>query len=220
MKKEANMKIGILGSGDVGQALGKGFAALGNKVMIGSRTPESDKLQKWIKETGDNSSTATFKEAADFGEILVLATSWSGTQNAIKLAEENNFTDKVLIDATNPLVIKQGSLPDLALGHIDSGGEQVQRWLPKAKVVKCFNIVGNASMVNPKFEEGTPDMFICGNDAKAKETVKQICKNFGWPVIDIGGIDGSRLLEPLCILWVKYGAITNNWKHAFKMLKK
>jgi len=87
-------------------------------------------------------------------------------------------------------------------------------------VVKAFNIVGNAHMVKPSFPGGPPDMFICGNDAAAKRTVTQLLTELGWPAVDIGGIEGARLLEPMCILWVLYGTRTNGWNHAFKMLRK
>lgn len=214
------MKIGILGTGDVGRMLGAGLARLGHDVMIGSRTPESDKLAAWREMAGERASTGTFAEAAAFGEMVILATLWSGTENALRMAGPENMAGKVVIDATNPLAITPGAPPALAIGHTDSGGEQVQRWLPESRVVKAFNIVGNAHMVNPEFPCGPPDMFICGNDAEAKRVVSELCAELGWPTIDIGGIDGARLLEPLCMLWVKYGIATGTWNHAFKLLRK
>ena len=215
------MKVAILGSGTVGQALGRAFAALGHDVRLGTRRPEDDKLKLWVRETGSRASVASFGEAAKFGELAVLATAWSGTENAIKLADPKNLAGKVVIDVTNPLKHMPNGPPALALGHTDSGGEQVQRWLPAARVVKCFNIVGNAHMVKPQFPGGPPDMFICGNDGDAKQTVDSLVRSLGWPpAIDIGRIEGARLLEPLCILWVVYGARTNTWNHAFKLLRR
>ena len=111
-------------------------------------------------------------------------------------------------------------MPQLYAGHTDSLGEQVQRWLPEARVVKAFNTVGNAQMIKPKFPGGPPDMFICGNDDAAKKLVAQISEQFGWGVIDIGGIEGSRYLEPMGMVWVLHGIRTKTWNHAFKMLKK
>ncbi len=214
------MKIGIIGTGDVGKALGKGFAGLRYDVMMGSRDPKSEKVQTWVKETGAHASAGTFAETAAFGEILTLATLWSGTENALSLAGANNIAGKVIIDCTNPLVFTPNAPPSLALGHTDSGGEQIQRWAPQSHVVKAFNIVGAAHMVNPSFAGGPPDMFICGNDAGAKKTVTDILTSFKWNTTDIGGIEGARLLEPLCILWVTYGIRTGGWNHAYKMLKK
>ena len=214
------MKIGILGSGDVGRDLSIGFASVGHQVKIGTRDPGSEKVKAWTAKAGPKASAGTFAEAARFADVAVLATLWSGTENAIRLAGPDNLAGKVVIDATNPLVFKSGAAPALALGHTDSGGEQVQRWLPKAKVVKAFNIVGHAHMFHPNFPGGPPDMFICGNDAGAKKTVTEFLTSFGWPTTDIGGIEGARLLEPLCILWVIYGATTGSWNHAFKMLRK
>jgi hypothetical protein len=200
------MKIGILGSGEVGQALSHGFRSEGHEVVIGTRTPREE--------------FKSFEEAAKFGDVLVLATLWSGTENAIRLGGAANFAGKTVIDATNPLVVAQNAPPALALGHTDSGGEQVQRWLPDAHVVKAFNIVGNRFMYKPDFPGGPPTMFIAGNDDGAKKTVTDILSAFGWETEDTGGIDGARLLEPLCILWVMRGIRSGSWDHAFKLLKK
>jgi len=215
------MKIGILGTGDVGKRLGTGFISIGHEVKIGSRDPESEKVKSWIAANGKKASGGTFAEAAQFGEVVVLATLWSGTENALKLAGAENFKGKTVIDATNPLVFHESGPPSLALGHTDSGGEQVQRWLPGANVVKAFNIVGNAQFVHPQFGQcGPPDMFFCGNDEAAKKQVDGFLKQFGWSTMDIGGIEGARLLEPMCILWVLYGVRSGAWDNAFKMLRK
>ncbi len=125
-----------------------------------------------------------------------------------------------MIDATNPLDFSKGVPPILTVGHTSSLGEQIQKWIPDAKVVKAFNSIGNAHMINPQFPGGPPDMFICGNDEDAKQKVTEILKNFGWSVIDIGGIEGSRYLEPLAMVWIVYGFRTNTWNHAFKLLRK
>jgi 8-hydroxy-5-deazaflavin:NADPH oxidoreductase len=214
------MKIGILGTGEVGQALGHGLISIGYEVKMGSREAGGEKARAWVARVGKGASEGTFAEAAAFGEMAVLATLWSGTENVIRLADPTNLAGKIVIDATNPLLFAPNAPPSLALGHTDSGGEQVQRWLPQSRVVKCFNTVGHAHMVHPDLPGGPPDMFLCGNDQKAKETVTEICQAFGWPVIDIGGIEGARLLEPICILWVLYGIRSGTWNHAFKLLRK
>ncbi len=211
------VKVGILGSGDVGKALARGFISLGHEVKIGSREPQ--KLAEWVRGAGSRASSGTFEEAARFGDLIVMATLGSGAENAIQLAGAKNFAGKVVVDAMNPLEFSTG-VPRLYVGHTDSLGEQVQRWLPDARVVKAFNTVGNAHMFKPQFPGGPPDMFICGNDENAKELVTQICKHFGWGVIDIGGIDGSRHLEPMCMVWVFHGFRIKSWDHAFKMLQK
>ena len=214
------MKIGILGTGDVGRALGSAFIARGHEVKVGSREAANEKAAAWVSTSGTNASTGTFADAAEFGDVIVLALLWSGTENALKLARAENFAGKVVIDATNPLLFEPGKPIALALGHTDSGGEQVQRWLPSARVVKAFNTVGNALMFKPDLPGGPPDMFVAGNDSAAKQTVAGILDSFGWSTIDTGGIEGSRLLEPLCILWVNYGMGTGTWNHAFKLLRK
>jgi predicted dinucleotide-binding enzyme len=214
-------KIGILGTGDVGRTLASGFVSRGHEVKIGCREASNEKAQSWAKGAGARASVGTFADAASFGEILVLATLWAGTKSALDMAGPDAFAGKVVIDATNPLDFSQGMPPRLALGHTDSGGEQVQRWLPRARVVKCFNIVGNAHMIDPSFPGGPPDMWIAGNDEAAKRTVGDVLRDFGWAdPLDAGGIEGSRLLEPMCVLWVLQGAKTGSWGHAFKLLRK
>ena len=215
----ANEKIGILGTGDVGRVLGRGLAALGHEVRIGSREPASPKLREWLASAGPRASTGTFAEAARFGEILFLATNWSGTENAIRLAGPPSFAGKVVVDATNPLDFSKGT-PVLAVGTTDSAGERVQRWLPDAKVVKAFNSVGNAHMVQPSFPGGPPDMFIAGNDEGAKKVVAALCAELGWPTIDLGGIEASRYLEPLAMTWITHLFRTKSPNHAFKLLRK
>lgn len=214
------MKIGILGSGQVGQALARGFISRGHDVVIGSRTAE--KLSDFVQEQKNRVRAAKFDETARFGEIVVLATLFTGTKDAIDLAGVSNFAGKVVIDATNPLLFEEDKMPQLSVGFNDSGGEQVQRWLPDAKVVKAFNIVGNPYMVDPEFTGGPPTMFIAGNDPEAKKVVTDIVESFGWnsEVLDVGAIEEARFLEPLAILWIHYGAHAGTWDHAFKLLRK
>jgi predicted dinucleotide-binding enzyme len=213
------MRIGILGSGDVGRVLGAGLAGLGHDVKLGSRDPGQDKLKAWSKEAGPKASTGTFAETAAFGEIVILATLWTGTKSALDLAGIKNLNGKVLIDATNPLDFSSMP-PTLSLSGNDSAGEQVQRWIPEAHVVKAFNSVGNAHMVKPSFPGGAPDMFICGNDDGAKASVTGLCKELGWSVIDMGSIESSRYLEPLAMIWILHAIQTRSANHAFKLLKK
>jgi predicted dinucleotide-binding enzyme len=218
------MKIGILGSGDVGRRLGDGFIELGHTVKIGSRDPNKKDIAQWVSNhSGEEgkASSGSFAEAAAFAEQLVLATLWDGIPSVIKIADQKNFVGKIVIDVTNPLDFSKGMPPRLAVGHTDSGGETIQRMLPKSKLVKAFNIVGNPHMVHPDFPGGPPTMFICGNDEESKKIVTdKILTPFGWETIDIGGIEGSRLLESLAMLWITYYFRTNTGNHAFKLLRK
>jgi 8-hydroxy-5-deazaflavin:NADPH oxidoreductase len=221
------MKIGIIGSGDVGRRLADGFIELGHTVKIGSRDPNQKKVSEWIdkhgkeEEQGRKASSGTFAEAASFGEVNVIATSWNGTADAIKMADPKNFAGKVVIDITNPLDFSKGMPPRLAIGYSDSAGETIQRLLPDSKVVKAFNTVGNPYFVHPDFPGGPPTMFICGNDDEAKKNViDNILTKFGWETIDIGGIEAARLLEPLALIWITHYIRTGSGNHAFKLLRK
>lgn len=213
------MKVGILGSGDVGRALGTGFAARGHDVKIESRSPKSETVRKWLKVTKGRVSSGTFADAASHGEVVVLAVLGGAAEKAIDLAVPGNLDGKVVIDATNPLDFSKGMPPGLFVGTTDSLGERIQRKLPKAHVVKCFNIVGNANMVDPKVPGGPPDMIIAGDNADAKKKVTSILKEFGWPgAIDAGGIDGSRYLEAMVPLWVRVCTSLGEWNVAWKVL--
>ena len=215
------MKVGILGSGDVGCSLAKGFVASGHTVKIGTRKAAPPKVAEWVETSGGSGSVGTFADAAQFGEVVVLATRGIAVEEAIDVAGVEQFEGKVVIDVTNPLAFSQGGSVSLARGFTTSNGEEVQRRLPRARVVKAFNIVGNSLFYRPALPGGPPDMYVCGNDAAAKGTVTEILHDFGWPsVIDIGGIEGSRELESLCILWVKTGVALQNFEIAYKVLRK
>ena len=206
-------RVGVIGSGSVGRALAAGFAARGHEVTIGTRDPEANEdLQAWAAQH-DGVAIGHFTGAAEAAEIVVLATRGTAVADAIATANPQHFAGKVVIDATNPLD-PGGDRAALAVsGPADSGGEQVQRALPDARVVKCFNTVNNALMVDPGFDPRQP-MFIAGNDEGAKATVAAVLDDFGWDALDIGGIEQSRQLESLCLLWVAVGRATGVWNHA------
>jgi hypothetical protein len=210
------MKVAMLGNGVVGQALAKGFIGLGDEVTFGTRHPDGESSRKALTAV-PGARAALYADAAKQADFAVLATPWDGTENAIHLAGPANLAGKLVIDATNPLASGPAG-PHLALGQTTSAGELVQGWLPGAKVVKAFNIVTAAHMVNPKLDGGPPTMFIAGNDKGAKAQVLDILGKFGWESIDIGGIEGARLLEPLAMLWITYAFQNNHWTHAFKLL--
>jgi predicted dinucleotide-binding enzyme len=214
------MKIGILGTGDVGKALGKGFLTLGHEVKMGGREANNEKAAAWVKDSGARASAGTFADAAAFGELVVLATLGAANRSALEQARPENLKGKVLIDTTNPLDFSRGFPPSLSPSGNDSGGEEVQRLAPGALVVKAFNTVGNALMFKPSLPGGPPDMFIAGNDAGAKQKVSKLLEEFGWIPTDLGGLEVSRYLEAMCLVWVLYAGQSKGWNHAFKMLRK
>ena len=197
------MKIGILGSTCVGQSLGHGFVEQGHEVKIGTSNLQQDGLQRWLLEN-EQASAGSFAEATAFGELVVLATNWDETEEAIKQSGPKSFSGKVILDLSNPL----DSVVDERLKRSeqpDSGGEHLQRRLLGARVVGAFNPTGNAHIFHPNFEEGQPELFICGNDEDAKKEVAELLAGFGWPVVDLGPIEASRYLEPLAMGWVTHG---------------
>ncbi len=212
-------RVGVLGSGEVGRRMAAGFSSRGHDVMIGSREPDKPELREWLDGDGAGINAGTFPETAAHGDLIVLAVLGNAAEEAIAEAGPDSFAGKVVIDAMNPLDFSAGFPPKLSICGEDSLGERVQRALPDAKVVKAFNTIGNPYFVDPSFSEGRPTMLIAGNDDDAKRTVGDIVADFGWPdAIDIGGIEGSRELEAICILWVKIGGRRGAWDHGFKLL--
>ena len=214
------MKVGIIGSGVVGQMLAIGFVNEGHEVKIGSRNPQKDEI---VKFTADNPAIkpGTFEETAAFGELLVLATGGSVTADAIRLAGIKNFSGKTVIDATNPIapLPPENGVLRFFTDLNESLMEKTQKLLPDANLVKAFSCVGNAFMYKPDFPGGPPTMFICGNNEDAKKRVNDILKSFGWEVEDMGKVEAARAIEPLCILWCIPGMLKNHWNHALKLLK-
>ena len=215
------MKIGVLGTGEVGRALGKGFLALGHEVKMGARSAGNEKALAWAKELGPKASAGTFADAATFAELVVLATMGVANEEVLRSAGPDRLRGKIVIDATNPLDHTSGPPPKLAIAGNDSGGERVQKLLPDAHVVKAFNTVGSPLMFRPDLPGGPPDMFIAGNHEEAKRTVAGILKDFGWGAVhDLGGIESSRYLEAMCLVWVLSAIRGGHWNQAFKLLRK
>jgi len=215
------MRVGILGSGIVGRVLGAGFLKYGNGVMLGTRNPGKPEVQQWLREN-PHGFAGTFEQAAQFGDLIVLATLGRAAEEAIGLAGAANFAGKTVMDTTNPIADAppvQGVLA-FTTGPNESLGEKVQARIPQAHVVKVFNSVGGGRMVNPRYEQWTPTMFLCGDHPQAKAQVSEIVQQFGWEPFDCGGIIASRALEPLCMLWCIPGFSRNQWTHAFKLLTK
>lgn len=211
------MRIGILGSGDVAQALGSGFLAKGDEVMLGTR--DAGKLSEWKSKNGERASVGSFAEAARFGEMIVIATHGTASHEVLESAGLQNFAGKLVLDTTNPLEMRDGKLDAPQAFLVHSLGEQIQGWIPGARVVKVFNSVGNQFMVDPAFPEGPPDMFIAGNDAAAKSEVTQLLRRFGWNAIDLGDITSSRVLEAMALAWIWHGQRTGAWNHAYKFIR-
>ncbi len=211
------MKIGILGSGGVAQLLGQGFLAKGHQVMLGTR--DANKLNDWQKNAQGDASVGSFAEAASFGDVVFLCILGNVYKEVLDLAGKGNLKGKIVVDVTNPLDHSKGApLFTATLGH--SLGEEIQRALPESKVVKAFNTVSAKIMINPHLKEGTATMLIAGNDTHAKAQISDLAKAFGWDIADAGGIEMAYWLEAFAMLWIYYGAKTNHWTHAFRLLRE
>jgi len=179
-ESKQSWKIGVLGTGEVGRTLATGFLGLGHSVILSAREKGNEVAKAWLAgiKQPHKASISDFADCVKNSDLLVLAVKWDGAQNALQLAGPANFRGKVVIDATNPVTMESGRFV-LTIGHSDSAGERVQKWIPEAHVVKAFNSVGNAFFVNPQF--GTkPTMFIAGDNQDAKAKVSALLESMGW----------------------------------------
>ena len=200
------MEIGILGSGGVGRALAAGYARHGHRVRIGTRQAAVEGVP-----------TGSPADVVRIAEVVVLAVNGRVAVDLVR-SVAGQLEGKVLVDATNPLEPSHRGM-GLFVGGTDSLGEQVQRAVPATRVVKAYNTVGNALMVDPDLPGGPPTMFIAGDDPHAKATVAGLLEETGWDVADLGGIESSRWLEAMALAWVAYGARNGTWTHAFRLLR-
>ncbi|MGH9874917.1 MAG: NADPH-dependent F420 reductase [Pyrinomonadaceae bacterium] len=216
------MKIGILGTGIVGQTIGSKLVHLGHEVKMGSRTATNEKAAQWVKTGGMNASQGTFAEAAAFGELIFNCTGGAVSLEALKLAGDENLQGKILIDCANPLDFSKGMPPSLSVCNTDSLGEQIQRAFPNAKVVKTLNTTYCAIMVDPSLVAGEHDVFVSGNDKDAKAKVTEILKEwFGWrSVIDLGDISKARGTEMLMPIWMNLYGLLQTPHFNFRIVKR
>jgi len=231
IKGDQHMKIAVLGTGGVGQTLAAKLSESGHDVIIGTRDVAETMSRTEKGQTGGapfkswqaghpNVKLGTFADASAFAEVIIFATFGSVVTKVIDLAGKEKFKGKVVVDATNPLDFSQGVPPKFAVTLGNSLGEQVQRHIPDAKVVKAFNTIGAHIMISPKREEGMPSFFVAGND-EAKKVVAAIVKPWGWgDPVDFGDIAASYWLEANAMMWIHYGFKHNTWNHAFRLLVK
>ncbi|MFP5318041.1 MAG: NADPH-dependent F420 reductase [Acidimicrobiia bacterium] len=200
------MRIGVLGTGIVGQTLGRRLVELGHEVRMGSRSAGNEKAAAWVAEVGEGASEGTFTEAAAFGDLLVNATNGNASLEALEAAGAANLAGKVLVDVSNALDTSQGMPPAVGVGNADSLGERIQRAFPEARVVKTLNTMNCSVMVDPTLVPGSHTVFVCGDDEPAKGDVRRLLAEFGWPpgdVLDLGGIASARGVEMYVALWVQ-----------------
>jgi predicted dinucleotide-binding enzyme len=215
-------KIGILGTGNVGKTIGTRLIQLGYEVKMGSRTSHNEKAVEWATSQGEPASTGTFEEATRFGEIIFNCTKGEITLDVFKMAGVANFAGKTVIDLSNPLDFSQGMPPFLIpqYANTNSLGEEIQKLIPDAHVVKTLNIVNCEVMINASKSGGNPTMFVCGNHTEAKTAVTELLKQFGWTdIIDLGDITNSRGTEMMLPIWIRTYMATGNAYIGFKIVR-
>ncbi len=201
------MKIAILGTGMVGNALGTKLVQKGHEVTMGSRAANNEAAQKWASSAGDRARTATFRDAAVFGEVVISCTGGMHSMEALTSVGPEPLRNKILIDVSNPLQFNSDGSMVLGFCNTVSLGEQIQKAFPFTRVVKALNTVNCEIMVEPSRVPGDHNLFICGNDGHAKkEVAKYLNQWFGWKIdniIDVGDITAARGTEMMMPLWMR-----------------
>jgi len=204
------MRLAIIGAGKVGGTLGRLFESQGHDVRFGVRDP-NDQAAGGLPR----SRSGSVADAASFGDVIVLAIPWGAVRDA--LAATGPLAGKTVIDCINPLL---PDLSGLALGTTTSAAEEIAKLIPQAKVVKCFNTLGQANFAHPMFGDQRASMFFAGDDAGAKLIVAELGNQLGFDMVDAGPLSQSRWLEAMAILWItmayKYGG---SQRSAFKLLR-
>jgi predicted dinucleotide-binding enzyme len=200
------MRFGVLGTGVVGQTLATKLVELGHEVTMGSREAGNEKAVAWARDAGEHGREGSFEDAARFGEVVINATAGGASLEALRAAGEEHLDDKLVIDVANPLDFSGGMPPTLTLCNTDSLAEEIQREFPGARVVKALNTVNAGVMVEPGLVPGSHTIFVCGNDAGAKQQVAELLERFGWPgedVMDLGDVTAARGMEMYLPLWLR-----------------
>lgn len=192
------MRIAIIGTGNVGSALAAGWSERGHEIVFGARDPDHPKVTALTSRLPGNASTASIAAAADGAEVVVLATPWGAVESVLQ--GTGDLTGKIVVDCTNPLT---ADLSGLTIGHDRSAGEQVANWAPSARVVKAFNTTGASNMADSGYAAARPWMPVCGDDDDAKRVVMELASELGFEAVDAGPLAGSRLIEPLALLWIQ-----------------
>ncbi|MFE2409543.1 NADPH-dependent F420 reductase [Kitasatospora sp. NPDC059408] len=215
------MRIGIIGTGVVGQTLASKLVSLGHEVTLGSRTKDNEKGLAWSAAAGPHGHCGTFADAADFGEVVFNATGGTVALSALRAAGAERLAGKLLIDVSNPLVFSPEGELTLDPVNTDSVGERIQREFPAARVVKALNTMNVAVMVDPAVLPGEHNLFVSGNDDAAKAEAVALLGEFGWPaewIIDLGDITGARATEMMMPFWLRlyrhFG--TGEFNYSFK----
>jgi predicted dinucleotide-binding enzyme len=229
---ENGMKIGVLGTGPVGQTVAAKLADLGHKVFVGTRDPAATLARtspdnfgnppfKTWRENHPGIEFGTLAQAAGHGALVVNATNGGGSIEALRAAGEKNLDGKILVDIANPLDFSRGMPPSLTVCNTDSLGEQIQRAFPAAKVVKTLNTMNCYLMVGPgQLANADHTVFVSGNDASAKKSVTELLESFGWKdVLDLGDITTARGTEMMLPIWVRVWAATGKPMFQFKLVR-
>jgi len=217
------MKIGVLGTGMVGETIGSKLVTLGHQVMMGSRKTGNEKAVTWAKSAGTKASQGDFSDAATFGEIIFNCTNGVNAVVALKQAGSGNLKGKIIVDISNPLDFSKGMPPTLSVCNDNSLGEEIQKAFPESHVVKTLNTLAAPIMVSPSIVNGgNHHIFVSGNDVASKSKVKEILQSFGWKsdhIIDLGDITTARGTEQLLPIWVRIMSVFNSPMFQFQIVK-
>ena len=206
--------VAMIGTGEVASALGPEFAALGHRIIYGSRNPDRPAVRELLLRTGKDASATGQASASAQADIVVLAVPWNAVQEV--LSNLGDLSGKIVIDPTNPRMISSDGLRDYAVAS--SNAEMIQAMAPEAKVVKAFNTMGWETMIDPASSGGPVTVPLVGNDQEAKDTVAAIIEGMGLEVVDLGPIRYAHVVEGLYLIWGNARALGTPFQYHFRKI--
>jgi NADPH-dependent F420 reductase len=214
------MKVAVIGAGNVGGTLGKRWARAGHEVSFGARDPAEAKVVALVRECGPSARAALVPEAVRQAAVVALSVPWENARDA--LAAAGDLRGRILIDATNPVPLTpEGLRQGFVIGHTTSGGEEIARWAPGARVVKAFNTTGWQNMANPLYGSEGLSMLLCGDDAEAKKVVADLARQLGFEALDVGPLRSARYLEAVAMLWIEMAVLQGfGTNFGFRVVKR
>ena len=190
--------VAVIGTGMMGSALGTRLAELGYTVVYGSRSPDSERVQQLLEQTGNGATANPQIEATENADIIVLAVPWEPTEAIVKNLP--NVSGKIIIDAVNSMVRHDDGRLEISQSQ-PSAGEMIQSWAPEAKVVKAFNAVGFHIMADPSKAGGPVTVPLASDHPDAKAKVISIIEDLGFEAFDAGALSQAYALESLAMLY-------------------
>jgi predicted dinucleotide-binding enzyme len=216
VRRDAAMRIGIIGKGNVAGCLGPLWGSKGHEIVYGVKDPTHPEVSRLVGISGREARAVALTDLSRLVDVILLSVRWRDVREVISAL--GNIDGKLLIDCITPI---EPGKKELLFGHTTSASEEIAAMAPGASVVKAFDTAGIKTIQNPCYGKDRATVFICGNDLDAKGTAGLLAKELGFDVCDAGELKIARYLEPLAMLWVHLALVQGlGGDIGFKLLRR